>query len=321
VRVAAIQLQPVIADVDANLEASAGLIAEAVREGAELVALPEFFTSGAVYDERLVEAILRPDHPFLPDSAREHGVYLGGSFLCRDTDGEVRNAYFLAGPDGEILGRHDKDLPTMWENAFYVGGRPDDDGVFETGTFAAAAAVCWEFMRSQTARRLRGRVDVVVGGSNWWSVPLWRPRAVTRRWAASNEATAGRAPVAMSRLVGAPVVHANMSGPIDCGLPDLPGVRYRGRFVGAASITDASGAVVAARPAVQGPGVTVADVELGRRRPLDPVPDRFWLHRRGPMPAVVWHTQRLAGRRFYSRNVTGASRRGQTPSGRSATTG
>src|ERR671932_749026 len=78
--------------------------------------------------------------------------------LARDADGEVRNAYLLAAPTGEILGRHDKDLPTMWENAFYVGG--SDDGVIEAAGFTAGAAVCWEFMRTATARRLRGRVDL-----------------------------------------------------------------------------------------------------------------------------------------------------------------
>ena len=52
---------------------------------------------------------------------RDERVLIGGSFLCRDADGEVRNAFLLAGPDG-LLGRHDKDLPTMWENALYVGG-------------------------------------------------------------------------------------------------------------------------------------------------------------------------------------------------------
>jgi hypothetical protein len=160
-------------------------------------------------------------------------------------------------------------------------------------------------MRSRTARRLRGRVDLIVGGSNWWSVPPWPPRAVSSRWAAANERTARRAPVAMTRLVGAPVVHANMCGPIRCGMPDMPGVPYRGRFVGAAVIADATGAVLDARVATDGPGLVVADVEPQRQSPLEPVPDSYWLHPRGAMPALVWTTQRIAGRRWYARNGRG----------------
>jgi len=93
--------------------------------------------------------------------SRDEGVLIGGSFLCRDLDGEVRNAFCPAGPSG-LVGRHDKDLPTMWENALYAGG--DDDGVIHTDGITIGAAVCWEYMRSATARRLRGRVDLASAG-------------------------------------------------------------------------------------------------------------------------------------------------------------
>lgn len=305
-RVAAVALESVVGDVDANLASCRRLVDEAVAQGAELVALPEFFTSAAVFDDKVLDAIVPYDGPatrFLADTAKEHGIHLGGSFLSRDDDGEVRNAYVLAGPGGRLLGRHDKDLPTMWENAFYVAGRPGDDGVIEAAGFTAGAAVCWEFMRSQTARRLRGKVDVIIGGSNWWSIPPWPPRSVTSRWAVANERNALHAPVAMTRTVGAPVVHANQSGAIACGSPALPGIRYRGRFVGAAVIAAADGTVLAHRRATEGEGVVVADVEVGRATPLDPVPQRFWAHRRGPLPASVWHAERIGGRRYYGRRV------------------
>src|SRR5919206_233414 len=147
--------------------------------------------------------------------------------LARHAAREGRNAFLLAGPDGDLLGRHDKDLPTMWENALYVGG--SDDGVIEAGPFTVGAAVCWEFMRAQTARRLRGRVDVVVGGSGWWSIPAWPPRAVTRRLEAANARTAALVAERFARLVGAPVVHAAHAGELECPLPWTP-FAYRGRF-------------------------------------------------------------------------------------------
>lgn len=306
VRTAAIQMQPVIADLAANLEAAERLAGEAARAGAEWILLPEFFTTGIAFREELAQAALPPDGAatgLLCDLAARHGATVGGSFLCRDHDGEVRNAFLLAGPDGGVLGRHDKDRPTMWENAFYVGGT--DDGVIEAGGLTVGAALCWELMRAPTARRLRGRVDLVVGGSGWWSIPPWPPAAVTRRWEAANARTAASVAPAFAPLVGAPVVHAAHAGPVSCPLPGTP-LTYRGHFEGGAVICDARGRVLARREGREGPGAAIADVSPGRTPPGAAIPGRFWLHRRGPLPALFWHVHRVHGRRWYARHVTGA---------------
>ncbi len=304
-RVAAVQLEVALADVASNLASCESLARDAARAGAEAVALPEFFTTGAAFLPELAGAALAPDGAatqMLLRVGREEGVLVGGSFLCRDADGEVRNAYLLAGPEA-LLGRHDKDLPTMWENALYVGG--NDDGVIETGGVTVGAAVCWEFMRTQTARRLRGRVDLVMGGSNWWSVPEWPPTSYTRRAEAANAATAARAPSVFGRYTGAPVVHAAICGPFSCPMPELPRVTYRGHFQGGAQIADADGRVLARRERSEGSGYALADVEARRTEPREAIPDRFWLHRRGVPGAITWNTQRLLGRRWYARNVRG----------------
>lgn len=303
-RVAAVQLEVALGDLERNLAESERLAREAARQGAELVALPEFFTSGAAFLPELASAGLAPDGAatqMLRSVGREEGIWIGGSFLCRDHDGEVRNAFFLAGPDGELLGRHDKDLPTMWENAFYLGGT--DDGVIEAGRFTAGAALCWEFMRSATARRLAGRVDLVVGGSNWWRVPNWGPRRLSERLERANAATAIRAPASFGRLVGAPVVHAAICGDFRCQMPELPVLPYEGYFEGGALIAAADGSILAMRSRQEGSGFALADVEPGRTPPKDAIPASYWLHRRGPPAALAWNTQRLHGRRWYRRNV------------------
>jgi predicted amidohydrolase len=305
-RVAAVQLEIALGDIERNLAESERLARAAAQQGAELVALPEFFTTGAAFLPELAHVALPPDGAataMLSRVAGEEGIWLGGSFLCRDADGDVRNAFFLAGPDGELRGRHDKDLPTMWENALYVGG--SDDGLIEAGPFTVGAAVCWEMMRSATARRLAGRVDVVVGGSSWWSVPSWAPRALTGRMEKHNARVALRAPATFGRLVGAPVVHAAICGAFRCPVPEFPAAAYEGHFEGGALIASAEGSILALRRHEEGSGVVVADLELGRTPPAAPIPRRYWLHRRGPLPAVAWNTQRLLGRRWYRRHVRG----------------
>ncbi|WP_193465683.1 carbon-nitrogen hydrolase family protein [Mycobacterium novum] len=303
---AAVQLEAVLGDVSANLAACERLADEAGRAGAEVIALPEFFTTGIGFDESLATAALPPDGAatvLLTALARRHRALVGGSFLCRDPDGHVRNAYLLADPDG-VVGRHDKDLPTMWENAFYTTG--DDDGVLAAAGPTVGAAVCWELMRTQTVRRLRGRVDLMMTGSGWWSIPRWVPHRLFDRLERNNAGTARRAAASFAQYVGAPMVHAAHAGTLTCAMPWLP-LTYRGHFEGATLIAAADGTVVAERRADEGAGIVLGEITLGRQPPrLDP-PAGFWLHRRGTLPTAVWHYQRWHGRRWYRHHVVQAT--------------
>lgn len=302
---AAVQLEASLADVAANLAVCERLGDEAGRAGARIIALPEFFSTGIGFTPALADAALPPDGAatqLLTRLARRHGALVGGSFLCRDADGHVRNAYLLAGPTG-IIGRHDKDFPTMWENAFYVGG--DDDGIIDVDGYQVGAAVCWELMRTGTVRRLQGRVDLLMTGSGWWSIPRWRPRTVFDRLEHNNRLTARAAAASFSRYVGAPCVHAAHAGNLECSMPWLP-MTYRGHFEGSTLITAASGEIVAERRAEEGEGVVLGEITVGRHDPSLAARDGFWLHKRGLLPSAVWHYQRWHGRPWYRRNVAGA---------------
>src|ERR687893_289175 len=236
-RVAAIQLRTVIGDVDANLAACERLAGAAAVEGAEWIVLPEFFTTGVGFLPVLAERSLPPDGvatELLSSLARRHGAVVGGSFLCRDADGEVRNAFFLVTPEG-VAGRHDKDIPTMWENCFYVGGT--DDGLIEAGGVTAGVALCQEFNRTRTVERLRGRADLVVGGSFTWGAPKGVP--FYRRLQTSIERYTGWA-APFAKLVGCPVIEATHCGSIRCRTPLLP-MEYVTDLGGGAVVCDAAG--------------------------------------------------------------------------------
>jgi predicted amidohydrolase len=315
VKAAAIQLQARLADVDLNLEAAERLADRAGAEGAECIVLPEFFTTGIGFVPELADAALAPDGEateLLRSLARRHGAMVGGSFLCRDGDGEVRNAFFLATADGEIAGRHDKDLPTMWENAFYVGG--SDDGVIDADGVTVGAAVCWELMRTQTVRRLRGRVDLALTGSGWWSMSEnWPPRSLFQRLETANHRSAVDAAATFAIYIGAPVVHAAHAGDLTCAMPWFP-ARYRGHFEGGTLITDERGRILDALDRSDGEGFAIADIAPVRREPLRQPPNRFWLHRRGAIAALMWNYQRLHGRPWYRKHVRGRpARSSRTP--------
>ena len=298
-RVAAVQLQTVVGDVDANLAACEKLADIAANDGAEWIMLPEFFTTGMGFKPELAQRSLPPDGiatDLLLNLARRHEAIVGGSFLCQDDDGQVRNAFFLATPEG-IAGRHNKDIPTMWENCFYVGGT--DDGLIKVGSVTAGAALCLEFNRSQTLRRLRGKADIVVGGSCVWGAPQGIPfHHYLQR---SIERYTDWAPL-FARLVGCPVVEATHCGPIRCQTPLLP-MTYRANFGGGAIICDAAGNTLARRHGSDGPGVVVANVEVGRVETSEREPERFWIQELDPISKAAWELQGWHGRRWYRRHV------------------
>lgn len=319
VRVAAVQFEGLAGDVEENLRRLVPLIDEAVRAGAQVIALPEFFTSPIVFRPEVHDCVLPPENPavdLLREVAARHGVTIGGSMLVADR-GEVYNRYHLVEADGAVH-VHDKDLPTMWENAFYGPGY--DDGVVTTGQGPVGLAVCWELIRNQTARRLRGRVGLVLTGTHWWTVPTnWGPvRRVLSGVERANRRLSERAPAELARRVGAPVVQASHCGEFTTDLGLIPGlsvaVPYRSHFVGATQIVDAQGRVLAWRSTSQGPGVVVAEVETGARTPAEEIGSGFWTPRL-PWPIrAYWHQQNAFAQRYYrdagrARGLAAARRR------------
>jgi hypothetical protein len=169
-RVAAIQMVPQLGAVDSNLAQAEQLVRQAAAKDAVLIVLPEMFTSAAAFHEDMIKAI-RPlgggPAQLLKDLARQESVILGGSFLAEDA-GRVYNAFLLVMPDG-TTSRHDKDFPTYWETCYYEKGH--DDGVLSTPFGPMGAALCWEMVRAGTARRLLGRIRLLLAGSTWWTLP------------------------------------------------------------------------------------------------------------------------------------------------------
>jgi predicted amidohydrolase len=307
IRAAAVQLQAEAGDVATNLQRIETLVSEAAAAGATLIAVPEFCTSRVMFDARVHQAVLPRDNAavdLLKRLAARHRCWIGGSMLIAD-DGEVYNRYHFVEPDGRVH-LHDKDLPTMWENAFYGPGR--DDGVFETALGAVGAAVCWELIRTQTIRRMRDRVRVAVTGTHWWTLPYNWGRVTSRALAPLgqfNRYLSENAPAEFARRLGVPVLQASHCGRFRSGFPLLPGLDwappYDTEFVGCTQIVDGQGRVLAQRQAQDGPGIVSAEIELGAQTPKLPLQDRFWIPDLPLFLRAYWHQQNACGKSYYRR--------------------
>ncbi|MDA8328193.1 MAG: carbon-nitrogen hydrolase family protein [Betaproteobacteria bacterium] len=112
-RVAAIQMASG-PNVSANLAETARLIAMAAKQGAKLIALPEFFAFMGVKDtDKLSIREKEGDGPiqsFLANTAKKHNVWLiGGSVpLTASVPNKVRNSCLVYNHLGQRVARYDK---------------------------------------------------------------------------------------------------------------------------------------------------------------------------------------------------------------------
>jgi nitrilase len=113
VRVAAVQLASG-PSVPANLNEARRLIAMAAKQGAKLVALPEYFAIMGMQDTDKVKVREAegsgPIQQFLADTAKKHKIWLvGGSVpLVASDPNRVRNSSLVYDDKGKLVARYDK---------------------------------------------------------------------------------------------------------------------------------------------------------------------------------------------------------------------
>ena len=179
VRIACVQLAPVVGDPAGNAARSVRAVADAVAAGADLVVLPELVTSGYVFagPREARAAAIRADDALLRAWAGAAGsaVVVGG--FCELGDGGLlhNSAAVVAG--GEVLAVHRKvhlwDAETL---VFTPGSAPPP--VVRTRIGAVGVLVCYDLEFPELTRGLaRAGADVVAVPTNW---PL-QPRPAGER--------------------------------------------------------------------------------------------------------------------------------------------
>ena len=302
INIAAIQMRAILGDFDTNLAKAENLARTAFEKGASWVILPEFFTSAVGFNPKMIDAICpfngKPKQ-LLIKLAREYNGVVGGSFIAFRDD-NAYNTFILAFPDGTIF-THDKDQPTMWENCYYIGG--NDVGIFDTSAGRVGVALCWEMIRTRTVKRLRGKVDFVLGGSCWWSLPVDGPPGLDalREY---NKALFKETPSTLSKLLGVPVIHASHAGEFEgYHSPDESNLR-KYRFLGETQIVDGIGTILERMSFDDGDGIINAEIVPGQaKNNLNPIPERFWIPDLLKPFLNTWETQNQHGKEYYE-NIT-----------------
>src|SRR5579862_3598391 len=167
VKVACVQVEPVVLDREATLDKLETVAAEAAKEGAELVVFPETFvpvypssswakafagweTEGAKETfARLAQesvAVGSAAERWIAAAAQELGVWIvtGVNEIEPERPGTIYNALLYHAPDGSLALHHRKLVPTNHERL--VWGQGDGRGLHavETGFGRLGGLVCWE---------------------------------------------------------------------------------------------------------------------------------------------------------------------------------
>lgn len=161
-RAAAVQAAPVFLDRSATLEKTLGLVAEAGRGGAQVVVFPEVYIAGYPYWNRL-ENVFRttgyytelwrnavhvpgPETERLAEAARRADVYLliGVNERVPETVGTLYNTNLLFSPQGELLLRHRKLMPTYAEKLTWGFGDGSSLRVVDTPIGKLGTLICGE---------------------------------------------------------------------------------------------------------------------------------------------------------------------------------
>jgi nitrilase len=163
-RAAVVQASPVVFDTPRTLEKLADLAADAARQGARLALFPEAFVSaypkgldfGARVGSRTAEGreqfrryyesaidVPGPETDAIGLTAYANGLHLVVGVIERDGGTLYCTVLFFA-PDGALLGKHRKLMPTASERLVWGFGDGSTLTVVDTELGRIGAVICWE---------------------------------------------------------------------------------------------------------------------------------------------------------------------------------
>jgi len=164
VKVAAVQAASVFLDRESSTEKACRLIREAGRNGARVIAFPEGFipahpiwyhhhpATSAIANRLSVELfknsveIPGPQVAALAAAAREVNAYvvIGVCEKLPNTIGTMFNTQLYIGPDGALIRKHQKIMPTVGERLVHAGGHGDTFGAFSSEFGPLSGLICGE---------------------------------------------------------------------------------------------------------------------------------------------------------------------------------
>ena len=186
--VAVVQASPVFLDRDATVEKTCALVKEACAHDASLVLFPETFIPAypdwvwrvpAWNDGRFMRrlyaeavAVPGPATDRLAEAAREAAAYIAVGVNEID-GGTLYNTLLYFAPDGELVGRHRKLMPTGGERTVWGYGDGSTLDVVSTPFGVVGGLICWENYMPLARAAMYARGVEIYLAPTWDNHPTW----------------------------------------------------------------------------------------------------------------------------------------------------
>lgn len=161
---AAVQASSVWLELDATIDKACTLITEAGEAGASFIAFPENFVPGhpswfhyipTGHRDSITKAvrlinqsvIIPSSHTDrLSEATKAAGIIavVGVTERGQASSGTLYNTQLLLGPDGVVIGKHQKLVATMTERMVHAPGAPETQRTFDTSLGVVSALICGE---------------------------------------------------------------------------------------------------------------------------------------------------------------------------------
>jgi nitrilase len=164
VKAAVVQAAPIIFDTPRTVEKLVGLARDAAGQGADIVVFPEAFVGGYPkgldfgarlglrtdagredyrrYFESAID-LPGPESMVLGDAARDNSIHLVAGVIERE-GATLYCTAVMYGPNGRLLGKHRKVMPTALERLVWGLGDGSTLSVIDSAIGRFGAVICWE---------------------------------------------------------------------------------------------------------------------------------------------------------------------------------
>lgn len=169
-----IQIEPHLGDVAYNLEHSAVLIRQAAAKGAQIIVLPETYTTGydlGIYDQQaFYDMAEEPDGAcvtMLRSLAKELGVYIAAGMAIKTANPPVmENAIVFIDDQGQSLPTYDKNHLFGDEKRFFYTG--SQFPVYDTKYGKVGIICCYDANFPEPARLLTLKgAELILHAATW----------------------------------------------------------------------------------------------------------------------------------------------------------